>query len=247
MTQPTEKLSVLVATELDEAVSLRQELNSVYWKYYNDLSRVFAYIFDAEYRTLKQVSDINYYRGGWPSEKTPPRLDTLVKTFSTVVRYYSEIGRLGEINSLLALHGLHVEVKPTKEKSLLTFNNPFTESADHPVQKHLKNVVDYSGSFAHLKTSKDIIEWFLAQTAVLQKTICDKADRIKIDLYDEVKKKTEGTLPKGAFVSGVNRSAAKKTREEDGKDTAKIVEAVHKKVKTDEVTGEFLTEVITAK
>ncbi len=42
---------------------------------------MFTYLFEEAPSTLKKISDVNYYQGGYPSENTPAKVESITKNF----------------------------------------------------------------------------------------------------------------------------------------------------------------------
>jgi hypothetical protein len=173
------------------AVEIRKELNGVLHKDYKSLRVVFGALFDVNPSVLKMISDFNYYMGGWPSPDSPSRISKFVENFGTLAKYYSAIGRLDEINELLIPFGF--EISPVVESNITVKIDNLNGKV---VLKHLKRIVT-NYDFKATPDAKDMIEWFLKTTHDLQAEICQKADKIKIDIFDEIKEKQEATFESG--------------------------------------------------
>jgi len=63
---------------LNDAVLIRKELNEVHHKKMGKYALSFEYLTGEFRQSFKWVKDMLYYKGGWPSENTPPKLQTSI-------------------------------------------------------------------------------------------------------------------------------------------------------------------------
>ena len=84
-----------ISLEFEEALSIRKNLNTVLWKDYNKLQKVFTKIFNEEDKgVLKKISDMNYYQGGYPTENSKPKIEVLFRDVAAIVKYFYVMGRI---------------------------------------------------------------------------------------------------------------------------------------------------------
>ena len=79
--------------------------------------------------------------------------------------------------------------------------------------------------FEILDNKEDMLEWFLNTTHDLQKVICNEADKIKIDLFEEASLKMPD-LTKNAFVNTVASRSAIELKIEKMKDPANSIDNI---------------------
>jgi hypothetical protein len=229
-----------IQEEFNRAIDIRQRINNVFWKEYSHLGKVFGALFNEDEHALKKVSDMNYYRGGYPGENSPPKLETLMKHVGVVAKYYDTIGRLDELNSTLRPYGFIIEqtggdvhIDPRRLDEL---------NLTRPTIKAKEKVMAKYGAIP-LNSAEETINWFLDKTHSLQGVICMAADEIKITIFEEVEPKLE-SVDKSGFVQAVNLSAARKTKVDNNKDAAAIIEKSLDRSEVLKKNGEFLRETV---
>jgi hypothetical protein len=229
----------VIEKEFNEAVEIRQELNNVLWKDYNALKDVFDALFGETGGLLKKLADLNYYTGGYPGENSPAKVDATFSAVGKVAKYYAVRGRLEELNDYLRPHGVRLE----KTADVVLMDPALLNANDKKLIRALRRVKDRYPDFDTRGEAADVIEWFLDKTHDLQSVICSRADEIKINIFNKVEL-LNSDIDKGGFVGAVNRSAAKKTKVEAGKDTEGLVEKTMEKAETLRANGELLEETI---
>lgn len=226
--------------EFNEAVEIRQELNNVLWKDYQNLQIVFEALYGEN--LLKKISDANYYQGGYPSENSPPRIESISKSIAQVAKYFALLGRLDEVNTVLKEYGLRIE----SFEDAVQYNPSGVNENKKKIERALKKVRDKYSDFEVLDDKQAMLEWFLEKTKNLQGVICSRADEIKIEIFGKVEL-LDNTIDKTGFTSAVNIAAAKKTKIERGKDTDGLVERATEKADTMRANGDLLEEVVLTK
>lgn len=228
-----------IQDEFDEAVGIRKELNSVHWKEYERLSTVFAVLFNESKSTLKFISDLNYYQGGYPSETSPPRINSIFEKVGTAARFYDVRGKLDEINLILSSHGFEL-VRTNPDTSIVTMSDKRIDDD----KKAIKAYEELGMVDSDVQGMPDqVIEKFLERTMELQRTICQMADSIKIDLFEQANVKLP-EIGKSGFVSAVNSVASKQLKESRKKDTNPLVTRVLEKVETLQADAALIEETI---
>jgi hypothetical protein len=229
-----------VNDEFERAVEIRRELNGVHWKQYRDMSLVFASMFGVKDGILKTIADMNYYQGGYPSEESPARIDAMMWKVADVACFFNAVGRLDELNRGLAPAGF--KIVSDAPGSPIPMTMPDLE--DKKVARALNRLLA-DRDFKYKPDSKEMIEWFLAQTKELQGVICEMADEIKIDIFEKVEEKLGEVLDKGGFTQAVNVVAKKRNLAEANKDTGGVIEKALSKSEVLQGNGEFLREKVT--
>jgi hypothetical protein len=227
-----------IEKEFDEAVDKRLYINTVLWKKYGDLSRAFAFIFNESPATLKKISDMNYYMGGYPSENTPPKIQSLFQAAGLIAKYFSAIGRLDQINEYLNPYGFKLSLI---EAPQFPVNRPNGTEAGLTVRS-MKVATDAGLDLN--KSPVEIINWFIGETEVLQREICQEADKIKIGIFGSVVSKLEN-VDKSGFTKAVNRSAAKRYRRNKHKSTDGVVKQGVDMAKILHGNGSIIEEAVT--
>lgn len=232
-----------VQEEFNEAVEIRKELNGTHWKDYEALKQVFAAIFSEEPNVLKTISDMNYYKGGYPGEDSPPKLDALFWKVGTIIKYFALVGRLDDLNGILFPYGFKL-VEGDVPNRVIPMNKKALGESKKIEKAHEKLLERFD--FRWTDDPKEMVEWFLDTTERLQSVICSRADEIKIDLFDKVEEKLEGQIDKSGFNTAVNVVANKQLKEEAKKDVGNLVEKALEKSETLTNNGEFLREKVSA-
>lgn len=221
--------------EFEEAVEIRKNINGVLRKTYNDMSLVFSALFQCDKSDLKKISDANYYKGGYPSENSPPKISTFIRNAGITAKYFHEIGRLDEINSYMRVYGF--ELTPVADELRYTKNF----KSDKKIDKAIDFLKSHYG-FEIKNEASDMIEWFLERTENLQREICESSDEIKDVLYPQVEVKSD--VSKSGFIGAVNAKANLDIKREKNKDISSNLDKIMDKSEEFATTSELFKEII---
>jgi len=187
----------LYVQELNNSASTRYELNEIHWKEMNNALKLFDLAFDKNRKDLVTTKNMLYYKGGYPSETTPPRLWSVVNQLHTILMYFTYIDKMDEINPYFEEFGIKVELK----------TNEFYEQLDIPIEeldkKTINKIKNIYNKLFHpeeedeiLKlTKKQLFKKILEFTLQKQSVICSLADTIKIEAAEKVEEECDIKKP----------------------------------------------------
>jgi hypothetical protein len=206
-----------VDTVLAQSVEIRKEITAEGWHKYGRFAYLFQQIFGDDRNILKAITDLHYYQGGWPSENTPARLDTLLHKFGQTYQYFEVLGRTSDINDFL--HSNYgIKISRTKQMPVKIVKGAFEENL---VKKYMKELgVKYTAK----QTPAQILSGMISECMELQGFICEKADQIKIENYGKVNQIIK--VEKGQFSKTVNLKARKQNLLEKKKSPTRVKEKV---------------------
>ena len=179
--KPAEAEESSVEDVLEEAAGVRGELNDVLWKEYRQWAVLFADAFDVPKPTLKRLNDLVYYQGGYPSDNSPPKSESVALRFGEAFRLLHTVGRTEDLNVHLRKLGLECRVID-KAKMAMPLKD---RRPGEGLQKFAKS----EGKALPKWKEEEVRRWFVDICCKLQSTICDKANYIKKDLYPKATKR----------------------------------------------------------
>lgn len=189
--------------ELNEAASTRYELNEIHHKEMNTAVKLFADAFGQNRKDLIFVKNSLFYKGGYPSENTPPRLETLVKQMATIVKYFQYSGKMHELDPYLSQYGLKVSFE----------DSSFFDEIDVPVsqldKKKINKIKQSYNALFHPENEDEVFSLNKKSifTKVLdfmmdkQHVICAKADSIKLEAAEKIEEECD--IKKPNFIKAV--------------------------------------------
>jgi len=196
-------------------------------------------MFSVPKRTLKFISDLNYYKGGYPSETSPPRINALLERVGVAAQFFNEIDRLDELNNVLAAYGF--ELTMTNEHAAKVVGDDSRIDDDKKAMRAFEDLKMTAGDVSG--SPKEVVEWFLERTFNLQHTICTMADTIKIDLFESAATKVPN-LGKPGFITAVNTVANKRIKDRKNKDTERLIDKALEKSETMRADADLIEEAI---
>ena len=215
--------------KLNEATSIRYELNEMHHKEMNSFGTLFREAFGLPTRLFMTGKNMAYYKGGYPKETSPPKLQSLLSEVAQVVKLFQYLGMMDELRPYLNEFGLEISVTPEAMQS-------FTISADTPIETLKKKKMEkvqalYNELFKPdeetevFNMSKKALAQKLMSAALLkQKTICALADSVKLDIAEEVE--VECDVAKPNFMRAVGLSVKRIKKGDIEEDLAKIDESI---------------------
>jgi hypothetical protein len=155
-----------------------------------------SYFVTAGKNDFQIIKDMCYYKGGWPSEHTPPRLESLVKRMAIVAKYYKYLGK-------------EEELKMYCEKYGVTIESNFSDS-DIELSESIETIDDdtmelWEQVFANdpiIRNRKEAFSKMLDEAMEIQGAICAEADEIKINHGRVIEE--ECGIKKNNFVNAVS-------------------------------------------
>lgn len=157
---------------IKESAKIRYNLNENLHRQANKIRNKFKQIFNFEPRYFTKLKDLHYYRGGWPSENTPPRIETFSKNIIEMIHLYEFLGD-DELKNILMEGGIEIKVHGNDEK----FKN---------------NSLNKEQMLSALNN-------LLLAAIEVQGEICREADKIKIENYEEFVILSDNFIKKGDY------------------------------------------------
>lgn len=156
MENETEK----IIEKIENSAQIKFEIDEDLKKKMNELKKSFENIFDIEKKFFNKYKDIKYYTGGYPSESSPPKIDSMIEPISELLYLFEFVN--------------DTQLKD-KFKSL-GINISFDENIEN---KYTNDTM----------TRNQMIEMFnilVNDALVLQSDICLKSDEIKINNFEDI-------------------------------------------------------------
>lgn len=175
---------------IKEASKIRKQINNIHHKKMNNLSTLFKLIYNKDADEFIYAKNILYYKGGWPSESTPARAQTLANHIANAYIILSYLNMNKELDFYLKERGLAITVineSLYRNYFKINITDPENNSKYKKVLKIWKEI--FGSNF--IPNSKLIIEKLMNEALSEQKIICELADEIKINKGEEVKSKCE--------------------------------------------------------
>jgi hypothetical protein len=211
--------------EVENCLPIRDTLNSELSGEMRDLRRLFVNAFSVEAKEFTFLKDSLYYKGGYPSENSPARLDTLFQKVGVITKWLSFLGLEDEYDKYCKQYGFVVH--PLLTNTALS-DNGFEDRSDFKILWQ-----DVFGTANHPSTKKEILQELVDRGLQLQGTICQEADKIKIDHAEIVEEICQ--VPKNVFVKTVNNMLKKR------KGAKNIEDRLNEQIEKSLVTTEALT------
>jgi len=181
---------------LNDAVLIRKELNEVHHKKMGKYALSFEYLTGEFRQSFKWVKDMLYYKGGWPSENTPPKLQTSIKKIASISKILKYLDLDDELNTYCEQYGIEINVLAPLDETV--FNK------DKCINSLIKLNLFTSEIIERIKTLnvKEIMKILITNGVELQAVICARADDIKENIGYNVKNDCD--IEKNIFSSIVN-------------------------------------------
>lgn len=193
-----------------ECAETRRDLDVVHHPMMTALKKAFRAAFEADGfggSDFKRLSDLVYYKGGYPSPESPPKTDALADDFARSIKLCSVIGHEAIVRRLRDVHGIDVVLRSDPIKL-----GPV--SVDHDEADDFEDNLATAGiSKSEIPADKlTLLKLMVDAAQALQAEICQLADTIKVDGAEEAENKYE--IKKSNFVRAVGLMATKLRRGE---------------------------------
>jgi hypothetical protein len=189
---------------VDDAAEIRVELDEALHPRMSNLKTAFTVAWKSEgFRRgdFKLISDMVYYQGGYPNEDTPARETILADLVAKVVKLSHALDRDNFVK-LLDDRGVHLELAREPDKIYQVEG----KEADQ-----LKNSWHGAGMSGEPPADRyEMLKLMIAESQTLQKTICGKADEIKVEAAETAQE--EHGIKRSNFVKAVGIAAIQKRR-----------------------------------
>jgi hypothetical protein len=194
-------------TLVNDAAEIRVDLDESLHPAFGHLKTVFDIAFkELGFRRadFKRLSDMVYYKGGYPSENSPPREEALANVIAALAKLELLHDRQS-LQNLLAQRGVYLEVHQEIGQSYTTSEKD---------GKRLIESWQALGKTGTPSTSRTELLKDLVETAQkLQTVICSRADEIKVDAAQTAE--DEHKIRKPNFCMAVRLAAMQKRRGEE--------------------------------
>ncbi len=171
---------------VEESGDIRLLINEQYYgEQFTPIKKIFQILTGREKSDFKFIHDMIYYKGGYPKEDSPPKIDAIIDKFVKAVRYYQLLGKRAEIDKKLLEQGLEVTLNDNGmiEDKQITFSQRFQELEE-------KDQDDLIALWPKIFPGEDLntVDIYLSElmkkllelSLPLQSEICNASDSIKI-------------------------------------------------------------------
>lgn len=214
--------------EVEEGTHIRYEINEEHSPVMGKLGKLYKALFNRDAREFKYAKDTLYYKGGWPSENTPSRAQSLANKIADAYTVLSFIGKIGELEKYLKDRGLKVE--PLLPE---TFEGKFIlDEYDWQINSKREKVV--TDTWAELfgdkipDEPKEILKKMMDRALEKQERICELADEIKIEKGEKIEEECD--IRVGNFTKTVQLSYKKFKGANISDDILKVTEDYDEKM-----------------
>jgi hypothetical protein len=215
----------LYVDKVDECSKVRREINDdLYKKGMNPLQKIAFYLCGISPREYKQIHDMNYYKGGYPNEDSPPKLHVFLDKFIAIIKWFQFLGWFDRIDSYLKKAGITITIAEP------IINEEIHEDYKHDKKDYKKFIHAWTQLYPEQEPSNkfgtvfDVMNECLERSYDLQKDICDLADSIKIDGAKVVE--TECEILKPYFTKAVMLKYKETKNAKRGRDIKKDLQEV---------------------
>jgi hypothetical protein len=174
------KLKAALGT-VKKAIDVRAQISEIY-KQYDGLAKSATLSAEIPRSDFKRAVDaIHYLGGGWPSENTKGRMESLLDNFAGMYRVLDFIGRGDMVTNHLIAHGITIQMDPAMaiQDAPLAPNDVLLLNREY-------NLMAFG--IYHPKTVRELVSQLVDAAEMLQTDICKLADMIKDDLRPNAQK-----------------------------------------------------------
>jgi hypothetical protein len=169
---------------VEDSGQIRFLINEQYYgEKFTPIKKIFQHLTGREKSDLKFIHDMIYYKGGYPKEDSPPKMDAILDKFVTLVRYFQLLGKSDEINKKLLERGVKIEITDPMEDKQIVFSQRFQEmeeaDQDELLDVWFKIFPGENINQLDIYTS-ELMKKLLELSLPLQAEICNASDSIKI-------------------------------------------------------------------
>ena len=186
----------VIKQNLVKSAQIRLDLNDNLHKEAYNIRKEFKDIFKSDPKTFAELKDLKYYRGRYPTENTPPRIDTLCNKVANLLQLSEYVGDT-ELKDMMTSRGITITIQEPK-----IFNPELS-----------------------YEEARDAFDWLMGRALENQKEICNQADLIKIDGYQEFVQESGEEIEKSDYILCVQN----KYKELKQLDNANIIKDIDKR------------------
>ena len=148
---------------VSKAVEVEAELEEKFRKDLSETRKSFASYFGVGKDVFTFLKDLEYYQGGYPNQDSDPRSKVLMDKFGTALTWWLSLGtNQTYIDYLKDTYGITIQWDGITA-------NPIDAAENNDTNDKRKSLASE----------------YLKQGCGDQKEICERADKIKIDIYEE--------------------------------------------------------------
>jgi hypothetical protein len=215
----------LYVNQVDKCSKVRYEINEdLYKKGMNPLQKIAFYLVGIETHDYKLIHDMNYYKGGYPKEETPPKLHTFLNKFIVVVKWFQFMGWFEKIDKYLREAGISIVITMPIEDGEIFQDYKGNSKDSKKFIKAWSRIYPEQEPETKFKTVRAVMDECLERSYDIQKDICDLADSIKIDAAGNVESECE--ILKPHFMKAVVLKYKENKNAERGKGIEKEIKMV---------------------
>lgn len=201
-----------------------------YGEKFTPLKKIFQILTGREKSQFKFIHEMIYYKGGYPKDDSPPKIDAILDKITDLVKYYDLLGKKDELDKKLLERGIKIEIDPSGkfEDKQIVFSQRFQEleekEQDDLIELWPKVFPGENLNTLDIYTS-ELMKKLLEVSLPLQSEICQASDSIKIINAEAVEERTG--IKKKNFMEAV------KVKYKELKDDEKKEKALEKIKKED--------------
>ena len=169
---------------VEKCGKIRLEINDVHHKEMNLIAQIYQAVFNRDSGEFRYAKDILYYKGGWPSEHTPARAESLAKHIFQSYLILSYIDQETELVDFLKEYGLSLTLIEGKEsfyKKNLVGDCQWKLDGNRRAKVH--QVWEELFPKDEIPSRpKQLLSFIMKKAMEKQKVICTLADQIKLEV-----------------------------------------------------------------
>jgi len=206
---------------LEEGAKIQEELKVDHQSRMSRGRKLFKMMFGQKPGVFAFVKDLVYYKGGYPKDTTPPKIEPFLEKVGHFVLMYEALGNLDQINGYMkAKYGVELKVADVGANVYVDGSVKYDEK--------IEKVWAATFGFQDVPHNrKEVLKMLMEDALVTQKDICCLADQVKITLAD--KAESEFGIQRGPFC----RAVGMKVAENAGKNVDEKLQKIEEK-RTDE-------------
>lgn len=224
--------------EVEDGSYIRYEINEDHSPILGKLSKIYKGFFARDPKEFRTAKDILYYKGGWPSANTPPRAKALADKLADAFMVLRFIGQDTELAEYLEARGLKLEF--VEDESTFFRKNLLADlewKGDKKREKLFKETWEELFAEKPLSDPEEVLTKIMDLASIKQKTICELADKIKIEKGGYVEEECD------IKVSDYTKAVNLKYQKQKGKDIGDTLDKIEKDIEeTTEVLDYFNDE-----
>ena len=164
-----------ISEYIKESSEIRYDINENLHSKARTCKKIFAGLFNRKSNVFTRIKDLEYYKGGYPKEDSPSKIDSLVDTISELLIMLDYLGK-DELITRFEEKGITIKI----QDSVKEIESQITADSNIELDSYL-----VANEFEKEKLKREdrqrIINELLGMNLKVQKQICEKADIIKLE------------------------------------------------------------------